>query len=427
MPSRRTWGLSVIVVTVLGFFYFYGGNLLPAQDSAFYHPAKAPGIDAPPAHHTIVEVSNCSELREALLNVENHTTIFLDDGIYCVYDLPEQQFLTPYGRQVEDIHIRGKNGNRDSVIIEGAGQFSETGQYGIQVFGATDIVIADLTIRKVYYHCISLHPEQGAENITLYNVRMIDAGEQLLKCNRDSGSQLQYLDIQYCSFELSDGWGVHPALGYAYGNGMSLHAVVNASIRDCFFFNLYYTDGNLAGPAILVWHDCIGTIVERCVFINCARGVCLGLGEGEHTGGLIANNFFYRSASLSAPVDTAIYIASSNAMVCHNTIVVDDSYFAPIEIRFSSTTGVVVVNNILDSGDIILRDGATATVESNTNLATRDWFADMDHGDLHLVNNNYTQAYAIDRANYTTTISRDFDGDLRPQGEVIDLGADEFK
>lgn len=408
------------------FFPLLLGSVIPFTNSR--EPSKiVQELAPPPASHTVVNVSTIGELREALLNLESHTTLFLADGTYRLDDLPEKQLLTPYETFVEDIAIRGVSGDRNAVTLMGVGQFNNAAEFGIQIFNTKDVLIADLSIGQVFYHCISIHPEQGAAGVTLHNLRLFDAGEQLLKSNTDGTAEMDDLVIENCVFELTNGWDVHPEIGYAYGNGMSVQAMNNLVVRGCTFINLFYTTSALAGPAILVWRNSEGSLIEGNVFINCARGIALGLSEGGtgHSGGIIRNNFFYRQADIGAEVDVAIYVESPNAVVYHNTIIVCGSYYAPVEIRYSSVTNVAVKNNILDGGEIKLRDGASADIRDNIFEATNDWFVDMEQGDLHLVENAVTKAQVIDQGS-SVDVPLDIDGEHRPHGSGVDLGADEF-
>jgi hypothetical protein len=124
-----------------------------------------------------------------------------------------------------------------------------------------------------------------------------------------------------------------------------------------------------------MWNHSSDTLTEGNMFVNCARGISYGLIDragGDHSGGIIRNNMFYRSAS--QPGDVPIQVADSpNTQVLHNTVLTSGTYPYAIEYRFSGTTGVVVTNNLLD-GTVLARDGARATVTSNVTSAAASWF-----------------------------------------------------
>lgn len=124
---------------------------------------------------------------------------------------------------------------------------------------------------------------------------------------------------------------------------------VNWVIRDNTWYNIYgdktgcevdahcemaYEDG----PAILVWRNSRGTLIERNTFINNFRAINIGLGTPDD-GTIIRNNYIYRNGS----GDVGIGLQSAtNALVAHNTIV-HDQYRASIEVWNSSN--VRVLNN----------------------------------------------------------------------------------
>ena len=190
----------------------------------------------------------------------------------------------------------------------------------------------------------------------------------------------------------------------------------------------------LSGPAILVWNNAKNTIIERNVFYNCARGIALGLGGKVHYGGLVRNNMFYRDAQIGdnglSTVDVAFYVESVGyTQVIHNTIIVQDSYYAPIEIRYDYTNDTFIANNIIDTGIINFRNDAIANLQDNdVGNANSAWFVDMNNGDLHLVNNSDIRLNVIAKGVLLTNGEYDFDGQSRNKhgNGNVDLGADEI-
>ena len=92
--------------------------------------------------------------------------------------------------------------------------------------------------------------------------------------------------------------------------------------------------GTAGGPAILMWNDSTNTQVDGNTFIDCQREIALGLIErtpNDHSGGIIRNNFIYRSGA----GDSAIYVADSpNTQVLHNSIFISGTYANPIDTAF---------------------------------------------------------------------------------------------
>jgi hypothetical protein len=180
--------------------------------------------------------------------------------------------------------------------------------------------------------------------------------------------------------------------------------------------------GQLAGPAILMWNASTNTLVDGNTFINCQREIALGLIErtpNDHTGGIVRNNFIYRDV----PGDSAIYVGDSpGTQVLHNTILISRTYASPIEYRFRDTTGVVIANNVLD-GSVTARDGATGSVSGNHTNASAGLFVNPAGGDLHL---RPTAAVLLNQVSTPLSAAGvDWDGQARPAGST-DIGADEY-
>jgi hypothetical protein len=203
-----------------------------------------------------------------------------------------------------------------------------------------------------------------------------------------------------------------------------VHTGDNWIIRHNLFRNIRAPQGQLAGPAILMWNASTGTIVDGNTFIDCQREIALGLIErtpNDHSGGIVRNNFIYRTSTIAG--DAAIYVADSpGTQVLHNSILVSGTYANPIEYRFAHTTDVLIANNVLD-GRIAMRDGATGSVSGNYTSGLSALFLNAAIGDLHL---KASAQVLLDRiATPMPNASRDWDGHVRPAGST-DIGADEY-
>jgi len=379
-----------------------------AKSSTSPPPLPAPG-------GTVVNVSTDSQLQSAVQHLASNTTIVIAPGTYT---LSSTLYING---TFSNVALRGATDNRDDVVLVGRGM--ATASYGSVPYGiwtggnVQGVTIANLTIRDVYYHPIIFNA--GTQSPHVYNVHLINAGQQFVKSNPDgSGGGVNNGIVEYSVIEYT------ATANDAYTNGVDVHTGANWIVRHNLFKNIVSPPGMLAGPAVLMWNHSSNSVVEGNSFINCARGIAFGMMEvtpgSDHSGGIIRNNFFFRTGQQSG--DVAISLADSpNSQVLNNTIFVSGTYSSPIEYRFIGTTGAVIANNITD-GIISARDGAIATRQSNLEGARADLFVNAAAGDLHLA---ATAAAAIDRAATTPAVTDDWDGEVRPQGAGYDIGADE--
>ena len=205
---------------------------------------------------------------------------------------------------------------------------------------------------------------------------------------------------------------------------MDVHTGSDWIVRHNMFRNIRAPQGQLAGPAILMWNGTTNTIVDGNTFLDCQREISLGLVErtpNDHTSGIVRNNFIDRRPGPTG--DAAILVADSpNTQVLHNSILISGTYSNAIEFRFPNASAVLVANNVTDAA-IIARDGATGSVTGNFTTASAALFVDPAAGDLHL-----RSTAAVLRDQIATPIPAagpDWDGQIRPAG-ATDIGADEY-
>ena len=344
----------------------------------------------------------------------SNTTIVLAPGTY-------QLTRTLYfNRALTNVGIRGATSNSDDVVLIGPGMTESN--YGSVPFGiwtgngVDGITIANLMIRDFYFHPIIFNA--GTQNPHVYNVHLVDAGEQFLKSNPDErGAGANNGIVEYSIFEFTS------TARDGYPKAIDVHGGADWKIRHNLFRNLQAPAGLLIGPAVLVWRGSSNTITEGNTFLNCGRGIMYGAEDAAgfaHVGGIIRNNFFYRSSS--QPGDVGIQVADSpNTQVLHNTVLVSGTYRASIEYRFPGASGVVIANNLVDAA-VWPRDGATASEIGNFAGATDSMFVNAPAGDLHL---NASATVAIDRGVPVPNAGQDWDGEARPRGVGPDIGADE--
>jgi Right handed beta helix region len=400
----------ILALGVMGMLVGAGSGITLAAQVAVTKACNAPSL---PVTGSVVQVSTEAQLQTAMKNLQPGMTILIANGTYNLSN-------TLHVNNVANVTIRGASSCDDVVLIGKGMANSNSGSvpHGIWT-NSSDTVIAHLTIRDVYYHPIILNP--GAQRPRIYNVRLKNGGQQLIKGNPTSPTQgVDDGIVEYSIMEFDT-----TSRDY-YTNGVDIITGHNWIIRDNLFRNIRAPVGQLAGPAVLMWGGSSNTIVERNLFLNTQRGIAFGLQErapNDHSGGIIRNNIFFRKPGETG--DTGIYVADSpNTKVLHNTIILSGTYPNAIEYRFPDTSGVEIRFNLTDAR-IVSRDGARGNVANNIMSAATGMFDDPANNDLHL---RSTATLAIDAAPAHPDVTDDYDGQRRPTAGAAprDLGADEF-
>lgn len=393
-------------------------------------PQDAPALPPPGPEFSIVNVSSAQALADACWNLGSNQAIVIAPG---TYSLAEVNFpngvdgrLT-VGRfgatPISHVQIRGASGNPADVVIEGAGMLNSLVPFGIQVFTASDVLIADLSVRNVYYHAIAVQGDQGANDVTLYHLRLSDAGQQIVKGVTGTDD----VRIEYSELFLSNGAVNHPEgspPGSCYTNAIDGVGSDRWIIRDNLIHDIRCQDLSLAGPSVLLWQGAEDSLVERNTIINSSRGISLGLiSATDHFNGIVRNNFIRMDPSANYAVDVPIYITSPNAKVLNNSALTSGRYPNAIEVRYAGATGVMVANNLIDAA-IQPRNGAVPLLNNNLGGAQSNWFVDVASGDLHLTP---AASPAIGHATVLMDATNDFDEQQRPSGlNQSDIGADQI-
>jgi len=393
--------------------------VLSATKAFCWMGKEAPALPVPAGN--VVRVSSVNELQDAVQNIQSNTTILVEAGEYKL-----TRTLVFDG--VDSVALRGATGNRDDVIIRGGGMldstYINTVPHVIVVWNVNDILIADLTAADAWYHNFHLAGSRGPIRPHLYNVHSLDCGEQHLKVN-PGYNPTAFPDtgiVEYCRFEFTD------RAKHWYTNGVDVLDGANWVARDNEFVRIRGPVGVLAGPAILFWHTCYNTIVERNFLYECDVGITLGLNAGnskrfpesewDHVGGIIRNNVIFRKGTGDVGISVNHH---KDFKIYNNTVFQSYTFPWDIEYRFSSSSGEI--RNNLTGGPIFQRDGATATVKNNHQGIQTAWFEDFNNADLHLT---VAAELLIDAAVVLDEVPDDYDGHARPVGEAPDIGADEF-
>jgi len=392
----------------------------------------------PPPSTNVVNVNTVDELQSAVNTAIPGDTILVADGTYDLNGV-YLRINTP------NVTVRSASGDREAAILDGNYQTTEIFQ-----IVASDVTIADLTLRKAYDHPIHVMSTDNSHtlNTLIYNVHIIDPGQQAIKINpADSGSYGYYTDdgmIACSHIELTDEGRTH-IRDNCYTGGIDAHQSQGWVIRDNLIEG-FWCDSGLSEHGIHLWRGCRATLIERNVLNDNARGIGLGLatsglgrnyaddpcpsasGYVDDFGGLVRNNFISANdVDLFASqygFDCGIcFWNACNAQALHNTVYTANSAatFSSIEWRFPNTKALItnnLVNHIMRE-----RDDASATQSGNLTNAVVNWFVAPASGDLHLLG---TATGAIDQVTAPMVVSEDIDGNSRPIGPASDLGADEY-
>jgi hypothetical protein len=330
------------------------------------------------------------------------------------------------------------------VILDGEYTTTE-----VITVAASDVTIADLTIRRAYTHPIHVVSTDSGDtlNTLIYNVHLVDPREQAIKINPNAAGHFPDDGEIACSLiELTDEGRpqVNPTSGGCYTGGVDGHQARGWVIRDNTIRG-FWCDTGLSEHAVHCWRGCRDTVVERNRLLDNARGVGFGLatsgaartydddpcpgadgGYVGHYDGIVRNNFIHVSDPdlLASPdgFDCGICLWSAcGAEALHNSVVSTGGCFSSIEWRFA-TTDVTVTNNIATHA-LNERDGATGALAGNLTDATLDLFEDGAGGDLHLVTG---ATAAIDQGVGVDDGLCDDDIDGDPRDDAPDIGADEL-
>ncbi len=386
----------------------------------------APALPAPSG--TVVRVNNAADLQAAVSSAAAGSTVLIAPGDYQL-----TRTLVP---RSDNVTIRGDSDDCNDVVIRGNGM--DNPSYGNVPHGVwTDrsgLSVQNLSIVDVWYHSVAV--DGVADDVHLYNLRMIDAGEQFVKASSGPtyGDGSRRGLVEYSIMEYPNGPSlVDHGAGVGYTQGVDVIGAHDWVVRKNLFRNFHTPDyaAYLWNPVVLAWQGSSNMVIEDNVFIDVDRAIGLGLAEQssgtDHRGGRIANNMVYISPGLfsaerSADADAPIIVWDSpGSVVDHNTCITNGNHSSCIQFRFD-TTGGVARNNLVDE-PVTGRTGAEYTETGTRSIPSASIFVDPANADLHLnagLDPAITDALRVTRVADTPV---DIDGQTRPALTLA--GADE--
>ena len=397
-------------------------------------PAQGPCPKLGAASGTIINVQpgQAQQLPGIVASATSGTTILLADGTYKMTGTESQRRLT---FAVPKVTLRSASGNRDKVTIDGEYKTNE-----IIFIRADDVTVADLTLTHAVDHLV--HVTGGSATIKgtlLYNLQLVDAGEQLVKVNSDG--QGHYADqgrLECSRIEMTAQGRPHIETnpGGCYTGGIDAHSAWGWKVRFNRFEGIHCDNGSLAEHAIHFWSASRDTLAERNVIVDCARGIGFGLGQTGtdrtyaddpyptvgymgHVDGIIRNNVIHAGTAVSQYFDTGIELNQAHGVLVYHNTVVSKPTFSSIDYRFANTKAEIRDNLTFK---ITVRDGAQGTVDHNLQSTPSALFVDAAAVDYHL---KPGASQAIDKGVGVSEAGLDMDGEPHTAG-LPDLGADEL-
>ncbi len=338
------------------------------------------------------------------------------------------------------VTLRGATGNPADVVLDASYQGGS-----VLTVTASSVVVTDLTVQNGWYHGVHVRPASGADTsitgVRLHRIVVHNAAEQAVKVNQEGTAYVDHGELS-CSTLLLDADGRSQVRNGCYTGGLDMHRSANWRVRDNHVEG-FWCDAGLAEHGLHLWRQNAGTVIERNVIVNCARGIGLGLASSsdgtdrthdgytcpdayiDDYGGIIRNNFVFADDPVlfasAGGFDTGIGLWSAcDSTVVHNTVWSTQAPFSSVEWRFDGTSAVVM-NNLVSHN---LRDRTVTSIELAGNLADADagLLVDAAGGALHL---DPTATGAIDAGEPLAVGLADTDVDAEPRDALPDIGADE--
>ena len=389
----------------------------------FCRPLTPPGGDGP-----VVEIGpkDIGTLQAQIDGASEGTTFLLADG---VYDVPDGIRIGTAG-----ISIRSASGDPGAVVLQNS--VAATGTFRVD---ASDVTIGELSILNSdsYGVFVSTSGTEARNGTQLYRLHITDAKLAGVRITY-SGAPVDDGEIACSIVEQTDAGrtnGDCMAKGGISGIGAAGWDVRDNRVEG------YWCQDAVSRPGIAFDETSFYNVIQRNHVRECAMAIRMGESADrsdireppEHDcepgyygtiGGAVINNMISTTgtgiATSTLGFDSGIAAWQvCGLVVAHNTVV--SPYAAPsIEYRHERTE-VSVLNNLV-TGEIILRDGASAPVAGNLAESSLNMFAAPLDGDLHIAPDSEAVNAGINLGDDAVTY--DIDGQVRV--DAPDVGADEI-
>ncbi len=394
--------------------------------------SPCPELAAPTGPIICVGPERADQLAAIVSQAPSGASIVLLDGSYRMSGDEAARSLAFH---TPGVTLRSASGRAEQVILDGEYLTGEM----IRI-AASDVVIAGITLQHALHHAIHITPSPSGnvENVRLQGLRVVDAGNRLIKVDSTPGSPDTYADggsLACSALELTAAGRqqIQSTSTECDMGGLTVSHARDWTVEGNIFRGLYCESGGVAQHAIHFWGGSRDTLVERNLVQDCARGVGFGLESAlssrryvddpypgvepiGHYGGIIRNNVIVAGV---AQFDTGIELNQARgSKVLHNSIVHPASAFSSIDYRFANTLAELR-NNIVVR--FTSRDQGQAELSNNLEAASSELFVDLAGADLHLA---AAAEAAIDQGLVLPDAGADIDGFAHDVG-APDIGADE--
>jgi hypothetical protein len=341
--------------------------------------------------------------------------------------------VEPMAVSVPNLVIRSAAGDRNSVVLDGEYGQNDLGNGSIFNVWASGTTIAHLTLMRAYHHPVHVSGTENGDttDTLLFDLHIVDGREQQVKVNTDgSGEFVPRGGRLACSLiELTAAGRANVADygGYSscYTGGLDGHSAFDWVVENNVFRGIYCEDRevNVAEHGVHFWSTCGNNRVQNNVFLDCSRGVGLGMGDSTQPGTVVRNNLFFASES-SGAYDTGIELEGvSQATVVHNSMA--GPILIGINQRRQSDTGQVA-NNIFAGENSVIMGSSACELSHNYELVDSSIYASTDPTDPRFMRLAASAPNTVLDAglDLRSVCSHDIDGDERDTQP--DIGADEL-
>ena len=382
----------------------------------------SPAPQLPPPTGQVIRVSTVEELFQAASAIRPGGTILVDDGHYM---LPRYFEL-----RTDNVTLRGRSGNRNKVILDGAE--SQHGEL-VGVRTCSGVTFADFTIQNIRHNGFKINSDYGVHRVTIHNCvihNIWQRGVKGVRVPKDRPDVQPPKDcrIHHCLFyndrakRFDDDPNDTPEkFNGNYIGGIDVMYADGWTICDNVFRGIRGRTGE-ARAAVFLWHDSKDCVVERNVIVDCDTGICLGNshrppGTDIHCHRcIVRNNFVVR-----CPENGILADYTTDCLIAHNTIHDPNSSLKRLIRVVHDNPGLAVINNLLSGPEMRVETESPVRFEGNVTRDVGTSFVDTATGNLHLKS---PCPQTVDRAKSIDRVPQDFDRQQRQA--MTDVGADQW-